>query len=105
MKGRVGPPETLGAAEVGQAGVDAHAGPGPDQEGVGGGDCISCLLVSRFQVHHYCTQGTISYDELKGSASESTALFRRRQGPNIFPRVRWVVTALKDPGGFLLRPL
>ena len=32
-KRRVGPPEALVAPEVGEAGVDAHAGPGGDEEG------------------------------------------------------------------------
>ena len=50
-KGRVGPPETLGAAEVGQPGVDAHARPGTNQEGVGGQDGLGRLPVSIFQVH------------------------------------------------------
>src|SRR5262249_47340786 len=36
--GRVGAPEAVHAAEVGQAAVDPHAGAGPDQQRVGPGD-------------------------------------------------------------------
>jgi len=50
-EGRVGPPETLGAAEIGQTGVNAHARPGTDQEGVGGEDGLRRMLASIFQIH------------------------------------------------------
>src|SRR5690606_28484774 len=36
--GRVGAPEALVPAEIGQAGVDAHAGAGADEKSVGAGD-------------------------------------------------------------------
>ena len=35
---RVRPPKTLGPAEIGQAGIDAHARPGADQQGIGSED-------------------------------------------------------------------
>ena len=51
-KGRIGPPEPFRAAEVGQAGVDAHARPGADQQGVGGKDGIGCLTARLLEVSH-----------------------------------------------------
>jgi hypothetical protein len=47
---RVRLPEPGVAAEVGQAGIDAHARTGPDKQGVGGADGLRRMLDRRIHV-------------------------------------------------------
>src|SRR5262249_1878263 len=49
--GRIGVPETLVAAKIGQAGIDAHAGACTDQQGIRCGDCRGRTIEKLFMVH------------------------------------------------------